>query len=146
MGNLTRPFNIDEKVAMQKYINNGYELFVKRCAEGRGMSVEAIQKIAEGRVWTGEKAKELGLVDELGGLDKAIDIAIKKAGTGVYSIVNYPSQGSIFETLLEKGKKGYIQSQIPENLRGYYNYVQFLENVKNMNRIQARMPFDLCIQ
>ena len=56
MGNLTRPFNAEEKEAMQSYINNGYKLFVKRCADGRNMSLEAIEKIAEGRVWTGATA------------------------------------------------------------------------------------------
>ncbi len=79
MGDLTRAFNDAEKAAMQNYINNGYKLFVQRCADGRGMSVEAIEKIAEGRVWTGAAAKELGLVDELGGLDKALEIAAEKA-------------------------------------------------------------------
>ena len=60
-------------------ITQGYDTFVTRCAEGRHMTKEAIEKIAEGRVWTGETAKELGLVDELGGIDKALDIAVKKA-------------------------------------------------------------------
>ena len=50
---------------MQNYVNRGYKLFVNRCAEGRKMSTEAIEKVAEGRVWTGAMAKDLGLVDEL---------------------------------------------------------------------------------
>ena len=60
-------------------ITEGYNTFIGRCAEGRHMTKEAIEKIAEGRVWTGEAAKELGLVDELGGIDKALDIAVAKA-------------------------------------------------------------------
>ena len=63
---------------MQMYVNNGYDLFLTRCSDGRGISKEDLDKIAQGRVWTGSKAKELGLVDELGGLDKALDIAIAK--------------------------------------------------------------------
>ena len=58
---------------MQNYVNRGYKLFVNRCAEGRKMSTEAIEKVAEGRVWTGAMAKDLGLVDELGGIDKSIE-------------------------------------------------------------------------
>ena len=146
MGNMTRSFNAAEKEAMQNYINNGYQLFIKRCAEGRGMSIEDIQKIAEGRVWTGAAAKELGLVDELGGLDKAIEIAGQKADIEAYSIINYPSQGNFFETLLKEGKENYIQGQIAENLGEYYHYVRFIQNIKHMDRIQARMPFDLRIR
>ena len=69
-GNIMRPFNQDEKTLMQMMITQGYDTFVNRCAEGRHMSKEAIEKIAEGRVWTGEAAKELGLVDVLGGIDQ----------------------------------------------------------------------------
>ena len=79
-GNLTRPMNDGEKGLMQMYVNNGYELFLTRCSDGRGISMEELDKIAQGRVWTGSTAKELGLVDELGGLDKALEIAIAKSG------------------------------------------------------------------
>lgn len=71
-GNLTRPMNDGEKGLMQMYVNNGYELFLTRCSDGRGISMEELDKIAQGRVWTGSTAKELGLVDELGGLDKGV--------------------------------------------------------------------------
>jgi len=145
MGDLTRPFNTAEKEAMQNYINNGYRLFVKRCADGRGMSVEAIEKIAEGRVWTGAAAKELGLVDELGGLDKALKIAAEKAGVEAYSVISYPSKESMFEALLNEGKKDYIESQMSETLGEYYRYLKFVEGLKTGDRIQARMPFDLRI-
>ena len=83
-GNLTRPMNDGEKGLMQMYVNNGYELFLTRCSDGRGISMEELDKIAQGRVWTGSTAKELGLVDELGGLDKALEIAIAKAGVDAY--------------------------------------------------------------
>ena len=61
--------NTEERNLFQNMVNDGYELFTKRCADGRGMSVDAIKKIAEGRVWTGEMAKSLNLVDQLGGID-----------------------------------------------------------------------------
>ena len=146
MGNMTRSFNTNEKVAMQKYINQGYKLFVQRCAEGRGMSVEAIEKIAEGRVWTGATAKELGLVDELGGLDKALEIAAQKAGVESYSTISYPNQDDFFTSLLKEGKDNYINGKIAETLGNSYRYLQLFENWKNMDRIQARMPFELHIK
>jgi len=146
MGTLARPFNSDERAAMQNYINNGYKLFVKRCADGRGMSVEAIEKIAEGRVWTGATAKELGLVDELGGLDKAIEIAAQKAEVEAYSLLNYPAMDDFFSTLMDTGKEHYIEGKLVETLGEAYPSIKFIQNVKDMDRIQARMPFDLRIQ
>lgn len=146
MGTLARPFNADERAAMQNYINNGYKLFVKRCADGRGMSVESIEKIAEGRVWTGATAKELGLVDELGGLDKAIEIAAQKAEVEAYSLLTYPSKESFFSSLMNEGKNNYIEGQLMETLGESYSSLKFIQNVKDMDRIQARMPFDLRIQ
>ena len=146
MGSINRPFNEGEKEIMQHYINNGYELFVKRCADGRGMSTEAIKKIAEGRVWTGEAAKELGLVDELGGLDKALEIAVQKAGVESYSVINFPSPENPILSLLEQSKEDYIQGQISNTMGEYYDYIKFIQNIKDMDHIQARMPFTLNIR
>ena len=146
MGNLTRPFNPAEKEAMQNYINNGYKLFVKRCADGRGMTTEAIEKVAEGRVWTGITAKEIGLVDELGDLDKALEIAAEKAEIETYSTISYPKEGDLFSSLLESGKNDYIEGKMSETFGEYYDYLKFIENLKDADRIQARMPFDLRIK
>jgi protease-4 len=146
MGDMTRPFNDAERAALQKYINNGYKLFVQRCADGRGMSVEDIEKIAEGRVWTGSTAKELGLVDELGGLNKALEIAAQKAEVEAYSVINYPSQNDLLSSFLNEGKNDYINGKIKEVLGESYDYIKFVENLKDQDRIQARMPFDLRIQ
>ena len=146
MGTFSRPFNAAEKEAMQNYINNGYKLFVKRCADGRQMSAEEIEKIAEGRVWTGSTAKEIGLVDELGGLDKALEIAAEKAGIQAYSRISYPAKANIFSSLMETGKDDYIEGKVAESLGEYYDYLKFLKNLKESDRMQARMPFDLRIK
>ena len=145
LGSRNRPFNEGEKEILQDYINNGYELFVKRCADGRGMSTEAIKKIAEGRVWTGAAAKELGLVDELGGLDKALEIAAQKAEVDSYSVINFPSPENPILSLLNNSKEDYIQGQISNTIGEYYDYIKFIQNMKDMDHIQARMPFILNI-
>ena len=145
LGSINRPFNEGEKEIMQNYINNGYELFVKRCAAGRGMSTEAIKKIAEGRVWTGAAAKELGLVDALGGLDNALEIAVQKAGVESYSVINFPSPENPIMSLLDKSKEDYIQGQISRTMGEYHDYIKFIQNIKDMDHIQARMPFTLNI-
>ena len=146
LGSRNRPFNEGEKEILQNYINNGYELFVKRCADGRGMSTEAIKKIAEGRVWTGAAAKELGLVDELGGLDKALEIAAQKAEVDSYSVINFPSPENPILSLLNNSKEDYIQGQISNTMGEYYDYIKFIQNIKDMDHIQARMPFTLNIR
>ena len=111
-GNLMRPFNNDEKALMQMMITEGYDTFLTRCAEGRHMTKEAIGKIAEGRVWTGETAKKLGLVDELGGIDKALDIAVKKANLNGYTVVSYPEKKDFLSTLLDTKPTNYVESQL----------------------------------
>jgi len=71
-GNISRPFNEREKQMLQAYIEKGYDLFLTRCAEGRNMPKDSMALYAEGRVWTGNQAKEIGLVDELGGIEKQL--------------------------------------------------------------------------
>ena len=143
---LTRPLNASEQELMQNYVNRGYKLFVSRCAEGRKMTTEAIEKVAEGRVWTGAMAKDLGLVDELGGIDKALNAAATQAGIENYSIISYPEKENIFASLLGSQKKHYVNSGIKEYLGSYYNSFKALENIKDADCIQARMPFDPNIQ
>ncbi len=143
---LTRPFNAGEKEIFQQYINQGYELFVSRCAEGRNMSTDAIKQIAEGRVWTGETAKELGLVDELGGIDQALAHAARLAGTENYTVLSKPEQEDFFMSLMDGGQKHYISTQMQEVLGGFYGSYRTLEHLKGANPIQARMPFDLNIR
>ena len=144
-GNMSRTFSPQERVVLQNYVNNGYALFLKRCADGRGVAVEDIAKIAEGRVWTGSKAKEIGLVDELGDLDKAVEIAAQKAGLADYSVKAYPEEKSVIEKLLDTDKEDYMETMARGTLGGYYNSVKFIRNIGNCDHIQARLPFELNI-
>lgn len=98
--NSTREFTPSEKKAMQQYINQFYHTFISKVAESRGMSVSQVDSIAQGRVWTGAAAQKQGLVDILGGLDKALDIAAKKAGLKRYNVVRYPEPKSFYELLM----------------------------------------------
>ena len=144
-GNMSRTFTPQERVVLQNYVNNGYALFLKRCADGRGVTVEEIAKIAEGRVWTGSKAKEIGLVDELGDLDKAVAIAAQKAGLADYSVKAYPEEKPFVEKLMDTNKEDYMETMARETFGGYYNSVKFIRNIANCDRIQARLPFELNI-
>ena len=127
--------------------NKYADTFVTRCAEGRHMTKEAIEKIAEGRVWTGETAKELGLVDELGGIDKALDIAVAKAGIEGYTVVSYPEKQDFLSSLLDTKPTNYVESQLLKSKLGeYYQQFGLLKNLQEQSMIQARIPFELNIK
>ena len=146
-GNLTRPMNDGEKGLMQMYVNNGYELFLTRCSDGRGISMEKLDKIAQGRVWTGSTAKELGLVDELGGLDKALEIAIAKAGVDAYTVMSYPKKEGFLESLMNTNPGNYIKGRMLNGkMSDMYRQFSIIENFDKIDRIQARVPFELNIQ
>lgn len=139
-----RAFSPEERDLMQNMVNRGYELFTKRCADGRGMQIDSLKAIAEGRVWTGEDAKRLGLVDELGGLNDAINIAAKKAGLENYSLKSYPEKEDFMTTLM-KDFGGDTEVKIMKRTIGNENYqiMKQIEQAKNFNGIFALMPFNI---
>lgn len=146
-GMITRPMSEGEKGLMQMNVNKGYDTFLTRCSEGRGISKEELDKIAQGRVWTGNKAKELGLVDELGGLDRAVEIAIAKAGVNAYTVMSFPKKKMFFESLMSTNPSNYIKARMLHSKIGeMYQQFSIFENFDERDRIQARMPFDLNIQ
>lgn len=138
----TRAMTEGEKTLMQAYINRGYDLFLTRCAEGRNMSKEEVDKVAQGRVWTGTRAKQLGLVDELGGLDKAIEIAVAKAGVETYTLMNYPAKKSAWEQLKDFNAGGYIKAQLLQGKIGQlYQSIEAIDQMQEIDAIQALMFF-----
>jgi protease-4 len=143
---MNRPFNPEEREMMQLYINSGYELFVKRCADGRGMSTDGIKAIAEGRVWTGVDAKQIGLVDVLGGLSDAVAIAAKKAGLETYQIRELPEKED-FSTKLMKALNEDVETKFLKTRFGeHYQIIKHVKKFENLNGIQARMPYELLIR
>jgi protease-4 len=146
-GNLIRPFNEREKEMLQNMIERGYDLFLTRCAEGRGMSKDSLALYAEGRVWTGNQAKEIGLVDELGGIEKAIEIAAEMANLGKsYVVFEYPKLRSRFDELFNPQKEELVARTIKEYLGESYEMFMLLKDIKEQDYIQARIPYDLNIQ
>ena len=92
--------NPQEMALMQNMVERGYDLFTRRCADGRGMSQDAIKAIGEGRVWLGKDAVEIGLVDSLGNINDAVKKAVELAELGEYQLVTYPEKKDPFEELL----------------------------------------------
>ncbi|MEN8251101.1 MAG: signal peptide peptidase SppA, partial [Bacteroidota bacterium] len=136
-----------EKTIIQNMVNSGYESFTTKAAEGRNMQLEDLLKVASGRVWTGIQAKEIGLVDEIGGLEDAINIAAAKAGIeDDYKVRYYPMQKTALEELMDK-LSGTTNAKILQNKLGdFYPYVDLLDKVERMKGVQARMPFEVEIQ
>ena len=143
---LTRPMTESEKGLMQMYVNNGYDLFTTRVADGRNLSKTRVDEIGQGRVWTGEHAKELGLVDELGGIDKAISIAVERAGVEKYSLLSYPEEESILSKLMNNSPSKYVRSSLLKSKFGdlYYQY-EYINNFSINDMLQMRMPYELDI-
>ena len=96
-----RGMNPQETALMQNMVERGYDLFTRRCADGRGMTQDAIKKIGEGRVWLGKDALEIGLVDELGNINDAVKKAVELAEIGEYVLVDYPEKKDPFEEMLK---------------------------------------------
>lgn len=143
LGSMSRPYNNDERTVIQHYINQGYATFIKRCADGRGMSTEDIEAVAQGRVWTGEMAKELGLVDMLGDIEMAKDIAAQKAGIENYTLISYPEEKGAFASLLDQTKESYIETRIGKVAGQFKSELNLIYNIEQMNRLQARMPYEI---
>ncbi|MBR5689572.1 MAG: signal peptide peptidase SppA [Prevotella sp.] len=145
-GASSRPFNAEELGLLQGYINRGYELFRKRVADGRKMTVEQIEENAQGHVFTGEDALKIKLVDELGGLDKAVAKAAKLAKLDEYHTTPYPASPDLMEQLLNKTNSGsgnYLDEQLRLTLGEYYKPFVLLREANSMSTVQARMPFFL---
>lgn len=142
-GNMMRSMTPGEKALMQANIERGYELFVSRCAVGRGMTPEAIKKVAEGRVWTGEQALGLGLVDKLGYIDDAIEVAANMAGISEYSVVSYPEKKDPFTALMEELSGG-AQSMM-QNRSMEARFENMLQDLQRSCGAQALMPYTLDI-
>ena len=142
-GAMGRPFNETESRLMQAYINKGYELFTGRVAKGRGMAQDSVKAIAEGRVWTGEQALKIGLVDKLGNLDDAVKAAAKIAKVEKYTTAQYPDSKPWYVGLLDKNTSDYMEGHIRALLGDeYYSAFSLIRNLKNQDPIQARIPFD----
>lgn len=137
-----KPMTDVQREAMQEYINRGYELFVNRCAQGRKMPVEKIKTVAQGRVWSGLHAKQIGLVDELGTLDDAIAWVKKEAGLKDFARINYPENSNTMQALMRQLNSVKAATLLTGNSEVYdfaAPFAPYLLNILHRSPIQARM-------
>lgn len=139
-GAMGRGFNAAESAAMQNYVNRGYRLFLKRVADGRKMTPEQVDKIAQGRVWTGNQALKIKLVDKLGTLNDAVVEAAKRAKLQDYAICTFPAKTPWFEQLMnETTQRDYLEEKLQSALGVYYEPLRFVSTYDKHNVLQARM-------
>ncbi len=145
LGTIDRSLSPAERRIMIRQVDKIYNTFTARVAEGRGMSQAMVDSLGQGRVYSGLQAKNLGLVDALGGLNDAIDAAALKAGLGEYSVVSYPEMEDPLQQLIKDLSEGMGQAKIKEELGEFAYYLELLEKAQNRKGLQTRMEYDLVI-
>ena len=130
---------------LQVNIEEGYDNFISHVAEGRRMSKEQVDEIGQGRVWSGENAKEIGLIDDFGGLKDAINLAAEIEGLEDYRTVSLPRMRDPFEELFKMSSDNirvkFLKNELGEN----YRYYEYLKKMSGLNGVYARMPYDIYI-
>ena len=147
-GAIDHPMTEQERKIVQGSIERIYDQFKQRVAEGRKKDTAYVETIAQGRVWTGLRAKEIGLIDRYGGLQDAVNAAAKKAGLKEFEVREYPRNGNLLERILGFKNSSNAETMVKDELGPEYAKVyQQLRSVKQMtNSVQARLPFEFFVQ
>lgn len=128
--------------AMQAYVDRGYKLFISRVAAGRHMTAQRVNEIGQGRVWTGQQALALKLVDRLGTLDDAIAEAAKRAKLIDYEVTTSDIETNLFSDFLSNVQEDYLERKLKTVLGTYYDPLRFAESIRGRDALQARMFFE----
>lgn len=148
-GNLmARPFNAEETAMLQASVNRGYNLFRQRVADGRHLTIESVEKIAQGRVWLATDALNIKLVDQLGGIDEAVKKAAQLAKLKEYYTSDYPAAASWMDNLLNSMTSSgtYLDAQLRQTLGELYQPFTVLRSIDKREAIQARIPYAISIK
>ena len=141
MGAAGKKLTPAQLAALQNMINRGYELFTQRCADGRHVAQDSIKQIAEGRVWDGVTAKQIGLVDEFGGISEAVSWVAKKAGLDERcKTQNYPALEDPFQEFLEKYMTTQYESRLEGEMGMLYEWHKQLQRIMGRDQVLCLMP------
>ena len=136
-----RPLSTESRALMQKNVEDFYKVFISRVAEGRGLDVNYVDSIARGRVWTGRDALALGLVDTLGGIDVALEIAADMAGISNYSVKVYPEAPSTLMEMFNMTDEDARAKVLLPTQYGKYRFFSDIEKLCDSDPLQARLPY-----
>ncbi len=145
-GSIFRPLTGTERMVLQNMVDETYKTFVTHVSDGRKISYESVDQMGEGRVWSGTNALGLKLVDVLGGLNDAIDIAAKKAGLDNYRIVELPKQEDPFTQVMKELTGDVRERLIRKEISEFYPQYRALKEMLSGDRIQAKLPYEIRIQ
>lgn len=145
---MARPFNAEETAMLQASVNRGYSLFRQRVADGRHLTIESVEKIAQGRVWLATDALNIKLVDQLGGIDDAVKKAAELAKLKEYYTSDYPAAASWMDNLLNSMTSSgtYLDAQLRQTLGELYQPFTVLRSINKREAIQARIPYAISIK
>lgn len=145
---MARPFNAEETAMLQASVNRGYSLFRQRVADGRHLTIESVEKIAQGRVWLATDALNIKLVDQLGGIDDAVKKAAQLAKLKEYYTSDYPAAASWIDNLLNSMSSSgtYLDAQLRQTLGELYQPFTVLRSIDKREAIQARIPYAISIK
>jgi len=142
---LSRPMNAMEEQVLTRFVEDFYQTFIGRVAEGRGMTPEAVDSIGQGRVWAGSDALRLGLIDGFGGLQDAIETAAGMAGLDAYRVKKYPELKDPFEKIMDafggSARAWLLQRELGDLYQAYLK----AKRLKDMDGVQARMDYDISV-
>jgi protease-4 len=147
--NTTNDWDDVELKRVQQNVENGYYIFLDRVATGRKMDTAAVNKIARGRVWTGQDAKNIGLVDELGGLELAIQRVKEIAKIKEAQVVNYPEEKTMFESIKDDifgDNEKDDQAAMLKNLTPQLLYMKQIDRIKSLGILQYKIPYDITVK
>jgi protease-4 len=145
---VNRPLTAYEEKVLQDGVEQTYKTFTTRVANGRDMTVDGVDEIGQGRVWSGVDAKEIGLVDAYGGLNDAIASAARMAEVkeGEYRLMKYPEEKEPLEALMDELTGRETKAQLKSELGPFYTYFEYLKELSDMEGTQARLPYHINIQ
>ena len=148
LGMPTKAFTDAERQVVQQSVENIYESFTSKAAKGRKMNIDSLKKVASGRVWTGADAQRIGLVDEMGGLAKAVELAANaaKLKEGEYNLKFVPKKENFLDRLMNASEKEVRNSRLKSELGVFYPYYQQMMSLKTYEGVQMRLPYELIIK
>jgi protease-4 len=142
-GSPFRPLTAEEKAVAQLGVEDIYQVFIGHVANGRGMTTDQVDEIGQGRVWSGINAIDIKLIDEFGGLERAIEIAAEKAGLEKYRITELPKQKDPFESMIQELTGSAKARLLKDELGMAYKQYQSMVEIATSRGILARMPYDI---
>jgi protease-4 len=143
---VNKPLSPYQTAVLQKEIENVYSTFVGHVSKGRNLTTAQVDSIGQGRIWSGTDAKAIGLVDEFGGLTKAIETAASLANIKDYRLVALPEKKDPITELMNEFLGSQTRKSLMKELGEDYRYYEYLKDLREIKGIQARLPFEMVLE